>query len=46
MVEMGETSNKILFIVIMVSSFFIPLGFYLLFGPQRFEKRDKESKQP
>lgn len=44
--QMSETSMKILFTVIMVSSFFIPLAFYLLFGPQRFEKRDKESKQP
>lgn len=44
--QMSETEMKIFLAVIMIVALLIPLAFYLMWGPQRFEKRDKESKQP
>ena len=41
MSQMNETSMHILLTLVMIVSLFIPLGFILLFGPQRFEKKEK-----
>lgn len=42
---MSETEMNILLAVTMIIALLIPLAFYLLWGPHRFEKRDKETKQ-
>lgn len=41
MEQMSETSELILIGVLGIISLFIPLTFILLFGPKRFEKREK-----
>ena len=41
MEEISESTKIALIIFLWVISLFIPLGFILLFGPQRFEKKEK-----
>jgi len=44
MSEINETPEFILFAVIMITALLVPVAFILMWGPQRFEKRDKKAK--
>ena len=41
MYEINDTPKAVFFIVIMLTALLAPLSFILMWGPKRFEKRDK-----
>ena len=41
MSQMSETSMHVLLAIVMIVSLFIPVAFILMWGPQRFEKKEK-----
>ena len=41
MSQMNETSMHILLTLVMIVSLLVPFAFILMFGPQRFEKKEK-----